>query len=83
MQSLLHTHLIMQESPSLFLLVDKEAVQHYVDPHMNPQQGKKEPVLSKDQSMQKTFGITVLQQTCSAFPPPVDSSKKNVIEEFK
>lgn len=83
MQSLLDIYLIMQEPPSLFLLFDKEAVQRYVDPHMNPQQGKREPVLPKDRSTWKTFGITVLKQTCSAFPPPIDSGKKDVIKELK
>lgn len=66
-----------------FLLFDEEAFQHYVDPHMNLHQGKKEPVLHKDQSMQKTFGITALKQACSGFPPPVDSSEKDVIKELK
>lgn len=59
MQSLLDIHLVMQESPALFLLFDREAVQYYVGQHTNPQQGKKEPALPKDQSMRKTSGISV------------------------
>lgn len=82
MQSPLDTHLTVQGPTSLFLLCDNEEVQHYVDPHMDPQQGKK-GACTTQRSTWKSFGITVLEQIYFAFPCPLDSGKKEVIKELK
>lgn len=80
LQSLLDIHLGMQESPALFLLFDKEAVQCYVDPHTHPQQGKRNLYYTKITQCGKPLAL-VLKQTCSALPPPVDSYKEDVFKE--
>lgn len=71
------THLTVQGSVSLFLLCEKEEVQLYKDPHMDPQKGKKGTCITQ------SFGITVFKQICFAFPCPLDSGKKRIIKELK